>query len=62
MPELPEVETIVRDLKKIIPGLKITGVWSDIPAFQKIKKEVVKPTEMRKKPEVSARPEKEWRI
>ncbi len=28
----------------------------------KIKKEVVKPTEMRKKPEVSARPEKEWRI
>ncbi len=41
MPELPEVETIVRDLKKIIPGLKITGVWSDIPAFQKIKKEVV---------------------
>jgi formamidopyrimidine-DNA glycosylase len=41
MPELPEVETIVTDLKKVIPGLKITDVWSDIPVFQKIKKEVI---------------------
>ena len=41
MPELPEVETIVTDLKKLISGLKITNVWSDIPAFQKIKKKIV---------------------
>lgn len=41
MPELPEVETIVSDLKKVIPGLKITDVWSDVPAFQKIKKKVI---------------------
>lgn len=29
MPELPEVETIVRDLNKSVKGLKITGVWAD---------------------------------
>lgn len=29
MPELPEVETIVRELRKNIIGLKITGFWSD---------------------------------
>jgi formamidopyrimidine-DNA glycosylase len=29
MPELPEVETIVRDLKKEILGRKIEDVWSD---------------------------------
>lgn len=29
MPELPEVETIVRDLKKEVLGRKIEGVWSD---------------------------------
>lgn len=29
MPELPEVETIVRDLKKCILGRKIEDVWSD---------------------------------
>jgi formamidopyrimidine-DNA glycosylase len=42
MPELPEVETIVTDLKKFVPGLKITDVWTDIPKFKKIKKSVVK--------------------
>lgn len=31
MPELPEVETIVRDLRKKIVGLKITDVWADWP-------------------------------
>ncbi len=41
MPELPEVHTIVTDLKKLIPGLQITDVWTDIPKFKKIKKEVV---------------------
>ena len=29
MPELPEVETIVRELRKKIAGLTITGFWSD---------------------------------
>ena len=31
MPELPEVETIVRELKKKVVGLKITDVWVDWP-------------------------------
>lgn len=29
MPELPEVQTIVSDLNKVLPGLKIRGVWCD---------------------------------
>lgn len=29
MPELPEVETTVSGLNSVLPGLKITGVWSD---------------------------------
>ncbi|MCF7835718.1 MAG: DNA-formamidopyrimidine glycosylase [Candidatus Marinimicrobia bacterium] len=29
MPELPEVQTIVSDLDKVLPNLKIVGVWSD---------------------------------
>jgi len=41
MPELPEVHTIVTDLKKFIPGLKITDVWTDVSKFKKIKKGVV---------------------
>lgn len=48
MPELPEVETIVRELRKKIIGLKITDFWSDRekPVKQaggvvKFKKEVV---------------------
>jgi formamidopyrimidine-DNA glycosylase len=41
MPELPEVETIVNDLKKVLPGLKILDVWSDLKKLPKnIKKEV----------------------
>lgn len=39
MPELPEVETIVNDLKKVLPGLKIRDVWSDFFNAKKIKKE-----------------------
>ncbi len=31
MPELPEVETIVRQLKRKIIGLKITDFWADWP-------------------------------
>lgn len=42
MPELPEVETIVNDLKKVLPGLKIRDVWSDLKKLPKnIKKDVV---------------------
>ncbi len=41
MPELPEVHTIVTDLKKFLPGLKITDVWTDVKKFKNIKKEVV---------------------
>ncbi len=41
MPELPEVEIIVQDLKKVLPGLKIRDVWNDVFSFQKIKKEVI---------------------
>ncbi len=31
MPELPEVETVVRDLNKKVKGRTITGVWFDWP-------------------------------
>jgi formamidopyrimidine-DNA glycosylase len=48
VPELPEVQTIINDLKKVLPELKIRDVWSDhkkmvkIPSsFDKFKKEVV---------------------
>ncbi len=41
MPELPEVETIVNDLKKVLPGLKIQDVWTDVKSFKKIKKDVI---------------------
>lgn len=35
MPELPEVETVVSDLKRKIVGKKITDVWSDWPKMLK---------------------------
>jgi len=35
MPELPEVETIVRDLRKKIIGRKIISVWFDAPKLIK---------------------------
>jgi len=48
MPELPEVQTIISDLKKHILGLKIEDVWSDAPKivkrpkiFEFFKKEIV---------------------
>lgn len=42
MPELPEVETIANDLKKVLPGLKIQDFWTDLKNLPKnIKKEVV---------------------
>ena len=47
MPELPEVQTMVDDLQKILPGLKITGIVTDAKnlfrkeSFDEFKKEVV---------------------
>ncbi len=35
MPELPEVETIVNDLQKLLPGLKIRDVWTDFKKYIK---------------------------
>ncbi|MBI4159953.1 bifunctional DNA-formamidopyrimidine glycosylase/DNA-(apurinic or apyrimidinic site) lyase [Candidatus Wolfebacteria bacterium] len=35
MPELPEVETIVRGLRKKIIGRRVTGVWFDVPRMIK---------------------------
>ena len=46
MPELPEVQTIVSDLQKILPGLKIVGVETDWKkmfknvSFENFKKQV----------------------
>jgi len=46
MPELPEVQTIVSDLRKILPGLKIAGVEADWKkmfkniSFENFKKQV----------------------
>ena len=47
MPELPEVQTIVSDLQKILPSLKIGDVWTDWKkmfkncSFEHFKKEVI---------------------
>lgn len=46
MPELPEVQTIVDDLKKKIIGLQIVDVWTDAcqlikkPSFENFKKQI----------------------
>jgi len=47
MPELPEVQTIVSDLRKILPGLKIMDIETDWKkmfkncSFENFKKEVI---------------------
>lgn len=48
MPELPEVETIINDLKKVLPGLKIRDIWTDNKkmikhpkSFSSFKKEII---------------------
>jgi formamidopyrimidine-DNA glycosylase len=44
MPELPEVQTIVSDLKKILPGLAVKDAWTDWPKMFKnsvFKKEIL---------------------
>lgn len=38
MPELPEVQTTVAGLKKVLPGLTIRDVWSDLPSKKHIHK------------------------
>jgi formamidopyrimidine-DNA glycosylase len=40
MPELPEVQTVVSDLQKILPGKKITGIWVGWSKLIKIPKTV----------------------
>lgn len=35
MPELPEVETIIRGLQNKLPGLKVTGVEVNIPKWER---------------------------
>ncbi len=42
MPELPEVHTIVSDLNKVLPGLKIQDVWCDLPRLWGVKAGCVK--------------------
>jgi len=44
MPELPEVTTTVKGLQKVLPGLTITSVWTDLAKKNPIKqfKETVK--------------------
>ena len=41
MPELPEVETTVRGLKKEVLSLKILDVWTDLNTKDKRKKDTV---------------------
>ncbi len=48
MPELPEVQTIVSDLEKVLPGQTIRDVWTDWPkmiknpkSFAEFKKELI---------------------
>lgn len=42
MPELPEVETIVRDLNKAVLGRKIEGVWSDFKETARLRSSFAK--------------------
>ncbi|MBI4994009.1 DNA-formamidopyrimidine glycosylase [Candidatus Wolfebacteria bacterium] len=48
MPELPEVQTIVRDLNKKIIGRKIIGVWFDAPKIIKFVSRRMKPKDFEK--------------
>lgn len=42
MPELPEVQTTVSGLQKVLPGLAIVGIWSDLPNARNTQKENIK--------------------
>ncbi len=42
MPELPEVHTTVTGLEKLLPGLSITDIWSDMWSTSKLAKNTIK--------------------
>lgn len=42
MPELPEVHTTVTGLQKVLPGLSITDVWSDMWSESRLAKNTIK--------------------
>ena len=42
MPELPEVHTTVTGLQKVLPGLSITALWSDMWSTAKLAKNTLK--------------------
>ena len=42
MPELPEVHTTVTGLQKVLPGLSITDIWSDMWSTAKLSKNTIK--------------------
>lgn len=42
MPELPEVHTTVTGLQKVLPGLSITDIWSDMWSSAKLSKNTIK--------------------
>lgn len=42
MPELPEVHTTVTGLQKVLPGLSITSVWSDMWSAAQLSKNTIK--------------------
>lgn len=42
MPELPEVHTTVTGLQKILPGLTITDIWSDMWSDSKLARNTIK--------------------
>jgi len=42
MPELPEVETVVRELKRKIPGRIFIDAWTDFPKMVKVRSFLIK--------------------
>ena len=42
MPELPEVHTTVTGLQKVLPGLSITDIWSDMWSEAKLARNTIK--------------------
>ncbi len=42
MPELPEVHTTVTGLQKVLPGLSITDIWSDMWSESKLARNTIK--------------------
>jgi formamidopyrimidine-DNA glycosylase len=42
MPELPEVETVVKGLKSAVSGLKIVGIWADYAPYFELPKDKIR--------------------